>query len=65
MKTVEQIKIQKEFELKKCDDYLKIISENITKMRVGVYRSLCTQAELHESRAELLDWVLDEGDFKK
>jgi len=62
MKSIEQIKAQREHEIKTINNFNEIICKTDNYIHI---RSLSRARELHESRAELLDWVLDEGDFKK
>ena len=61
MKTIEQIKAQRDHEIKSMNDYFEVLPQAKEK---GVIRNMMNQADFHESRAELLDWVLDDGDFK-
>uniref|UniRef100_A0AAT9JGV8 ORF71 n=1 Tax=Nitrosopumilaceae spindle-shaped virus TaxID=3065433 RepID=A0AAT9JGV8_9VIRU len=61
MKTYEQIVNQREHEIKTINDFNEVICKINNSRQIS---SLSHAREIHESRAELLDWVLDEGDFK-
>ena len=58
MKTEEQIKRQYKLEIEQKEAYESILSESKNP------RFVHDRIELQQSRMELLDWVLDQGDFQ-